>query len=119
MIHIGVVGNRNTAIEASKRGFAVLTLEPEIEEAVRSIGGRAVLIGDSDTSVRIAVGSVPEAALMLVKSSHILVLCGGPHKTLVKTIAKSLKKPFIEGKGGSAINQAKEWIVRYNLFGKK
>ena len=119
MIQIAVVGDKEAAFYAAKKGFAVLGIEPELESHVAKAGGTFVFFGERKCKLSIVFNNVVDAASKMVDSAEIVVIGRGKLANFVKQVAEIKGKQYVEGKGKDAVEKAKERLVRFNLFGTK
>ena len=118
VIQVAVVGNPEAAVEAARKGFAVLGLEKELDRTV-SRYGTFILYGRERGKLTVFFKDPVEAASKMVDSSDIVIIGGGKMADLVKSICLSKGKPFVEGTGKDVVDKVKEKLVRFNLFGVK
>jgi hypothetical protein len=119
VIQLAVVGDSEAALQAAKKGLAVLGVEPELETHVAKVGGTFVLFGRNECKLSVVFDNPVDAASKMVDSADMIIIGKGRLARLVKDIASMKDKPYVEGKGLEAVEKAKEKLVRFNLFGVK
>ncbi len=118
MIQVAVVGNGEAAVEAARKGFAVLGVEPELDRQVSSTG-HYILFGRKRGKLTVVCGDTVEAISKMVDSADIVIVGEGSLAELTKKVCTLKGKPFVEGSGKDAVNRVREKLVKFNLFGVK
>lgn len=119
MIQVAVVGGKDAAFHAAKKGFVILGIEPELESSVKKAGGTFIFFGKKKSALTINFNNIVDAASKMVESSDLLILGRGNLSKFVKKIADIKLKPVVEGSGKDVVEKAAEKLVRFNLFGTK